>query len=78
MKILVIGGTGALGRSCTRREIKMTRSNTFEGFWAAMAAVVWRAVTMKTGAATVRTERRSTCACDGLAEFLDDRIRLVE
>ena len=56
----------------------MTRSNTFKGFGAAVAAAVRRAITMAAGTATALTERRSMCACRGLAEFLDDRIRLVE
>jgi len=61
-----------------RREIKMTRSNAFKGFWAAVGAAVRRAVTMGTGTSTARSEKRSMCACDGLAEFLDDRIRLMD
>jgi|GEM_PF-6110188 len=56
----------------------MTRSNGFKGFWAAVGAAVRRAVTMGTGTSTARSEKRSTCACGGLAEYLDDRIRLMD
>jgi len=58
--------------------MKMTRSNTFKNLWAAVVAAARPTATVATGAAGVRTTRRSSCACRGLAEFLDDRIRLVD
>jgi hypothetical protein len=56
----------------------MTRSNTFKGLWDAVVAVARRAAAAGSGVPETHTARRFTCACGGLAEFLDDRIRMMD